>query len=229
MLARDCRLTPADPVADVGSGTGFLAELFLRHGNPVFGVEPNREMREAGEQLLRGYSQFRSVDGTAEATTLPDRCAQFVTAGQAFHWFDPVRTKGEFARILRPGGWVVLVWNERLVDTTPFLQAYERLLNTYGEDYQRVASRQMDDAVLADFFSGGGYRRQSLDNEQRLDYAGLEGRLLSSSYAPVAGHPQHEFMLAELREIFERYQERGNVVLGYRTQVYFGHVPTDPA
>src|SRR4051812_26588364 len=78
LLAAECGLTPTALVADVGSGTGLLAELFLKNGNHVFGVEPNREMREAGERLLGSYANFTSVNGTAEATTLPDRSVDMI-------------------------------------------------------------------------------------------------------------------------------------------------------
>jgi ubiquinone/menaquinone biosynthesis C-methylase UbiE len=116
-------LTPASIVADVGSGTGILTEMFLRHGNVVYGIEPNREMREAAERLLAGYDRFHSVAATAEDTTLGDDSVDLVTAGQAFHWFDPSKARAEFARVLKPGGWVALIWNERVV-TTPFLADY---------------------------------------------------------------------------------------------------------
>ena len=136
-LRAECDLTPAAVVADIGSGTGKLAELFLRNGNRVFGVEPNREMREAGEGMLAGFPNFVSVDGAAEATTLPAASVDFVTAGQAFHWFDRQTARREFARILKPGGWVVLVWNERRSDS-PFLRDYEALLREFASEYEQV-------------------------------------------------------------------------------------------
>ena len=114
-LQTNCQLLKTSVIADVGSGTGILTELFLRHGNPVLAVEPNRQMREAGERLLEGYPRFQSVAGRAEATTLPEQSVDFVTAGQAFHWFDRNKAKAEFSRILKAGGWVVLAWNERRV------------------------------------------------------------------------------------------------------------------
>jgi len=138
LIAAECGLTRDSIVADVGSGTGLLAELFLKAGNQVLGIEPNREMREAGEQWLRGYDRFVSIEATAEAITLPDHCVDFVTAGQSFHWFDRARVGVEFARMLRSPGWLVLVWNERRVDSTPFLRAYEQLLHTYSTEYAQV-------------------------------------------------------------------------------------------
>jgi SAM-dependent methyltransferase len=123
LLERECTLTSASTVADVGSRTGILSELFLRNGNRVIGIEPNREMREAAEHRLGQHTRFTSVAWTAEATTLDDASVDFVTAGQAFHWFDPERARTEFARTLKPEGWVAFEWNLRRKDATPFLAA----------------------------------------------------------------------------------------------------------
>src|SRR6266481_5895551 len=138
LLKNECSLGPESVIADLGSGTGFLAEMFLANGNLVYGVEPNGEMREAGEGLLQDYPRFKSVNSLAEATGLAAQSVDFVTAGQAFHWFDRSKCRAEFKRILRPGGWVVLVWNDRRTDSTPFLRAYEQLLHTYATDYAHV-------------------------------------------------------------------------------------------
>jgi SAM-dependent methyltransferase len=231
-LAAECGLTPAASVADIGSGTGLLAELFLKNGNHVFGVEPNREMRQAGERLLGGYASFTSVDGTAEATTLRDASVDLITAGQAFHWFDRQPARAEFARILRPpstgsgqaGGWVALVWNERRVGTTPFLEAYERLLRSYGGEYEKLNHRQVDQAAIAAFFAPGTFRIASFENRQVFDYEGVKGRLLSSSYTPEPGHPQHQPMLDELASIVGAHQVDGTVTFEYDTNVYFGQL-----
>jgi SAM-dependent methyltransferase len=105
LLEERCGFDRVWIVADVGSGTGNLARLFLENGNAVYGVEPNEEMRGAGERALASYERFVSLAGTAEATTLPDGSVDLVSAGQAFHWFDRERTREEFRRILKPGGW----------------------------------------------------------------------------------------------------------------------------
>ena len=109
----DASLRPSSVIADFGSGTGLLAQLFLDFGVEVYGVEPNASMRAAAEQLLARFPRFHSVQGTAETSGLPDQSCDIVTSGQSFHWFDPVRTRQECRRILRPAGWVVLVWNVR--------------------------------------------------------------------------------------------------------------------
>ena len=224
LLAAECDLTPDSIVADVGSGSGLLAELFLKAGNQVLGIEPNREMREAGEQLLRGYERFSSIDATAEVTTLPDHSVDFITAGQAFHWFDRARVSTEFARILRPRGWIALIWNERRLDSTPFLLAYEQLLRTYSTDYAEVDHKLIDQDVIRAAFPTLSFQLRTFDNEQRFDLDGVTGRLLSSSYAPEAGHPNYAPMLAELAAIFEEHQQNGEIVFEYDTRVNFGQL-----
>ncbi len=222
-LISECGLTPTHVVADIASGTGIWTRMLLENGNHVFGVEPNPEMRQAGERLLAGYPKFTSVAGTAEATTLSDTAVDFVTAAQAAHWFDRERSRLEFARILKPGGWLVLLWNERLVDTTPFLRDYEQLLLRYGTDYQDIRHERTTDAVN-EFFDPAPFQARVFDMRQEFDYSGIEGRLLSSSYAPGPGHPKYEAMLRELRQIFGAHAVAGRATFDYKTRVYFGHL-----
>ena len=222
-LQLECGLQPSSVIADVASGTGIWTRMLLENGNRVFGVEPNGDMRQAGDRLLASFPNFTSVEGKAEATTLPDRSVDFVTAAQAAHWFDRRRARQEFARILKPGGWLVLLWNERLIDTTPFLREYEELLLEFGTDYQDVRHERTTDAVN-EFFDPLPYRERTFPMRQDFDYAGLEGRLLSSSYAPGPGHAKHEPMLAALERIFEDHAVKGRVGFEYTTRVYFGRL-----
>lgn len=225
LLRGECGLSENSVVADLGSGTGILSRLFLENGNRVFGVEPNGEMRAAGERFLESYERFTSVAATAEATTLSSASVDFVTAGQAFHWFDPRSARAEFARISKPGGWTVLVWNTRRKEGTPFFEAYERLSNTYGTDYAEVAHNQHGslEEVRA-FFSPSAVEAATFDNRQVLDLEGLKGRLLSSSYVPSEGELNNPEMLRELEEIFGEHQEKGEVTMEYETRVYYGRL-----
>jgi SAM-dependent methyltransferase len=225
-LKNECGLEPRHVVTDIASGTGIWTRILLANGNRVFGVEPNAEMRQAGERLLADSAGFTSVAGTAEATSLPDQSMDFVTAAQAAHWFDRARARQEFARILRPGGWLVLLWNERVTDSTQFLHDYEELLLTYGTDYNEVRHERTT-AAVNEFFDPAPYQEQEFSLRQEFDYAGLEGRLLSSSYAPGPGHPKHEPMLRELRRIFDERAADGQVALEYKTRVYFGRLPSN--
>lgn len=222
-LQKECGLTRGHLVADIASGTGIWTRLLLEHGNRVYGVEPNAEMRQAGERLLAAYPAFASVTGTAEATTLADASLDFVTAAQAAHWFDRAPARREFVRILKPGGWLVLLWNERVTDSTPFLRDYEDLLLTYGTDYSEVRHERTTES-LNEFFGQTPFQERTFDNRQDFDYAGLEGRLLSSSYAPGPGHPKHEPMLRALRQLFQTHAVGGQVGVDYITRVDFGRL-----
>lgn len=219
-----CNLNPESVIADVGSGTGFLTELFLENGNLVYGVEPNAAMRAAGEQYLARFDRFRSVGATAEATTLPDDSIDLVVAGQAFHWFDREGARDEFARILRPGGWVALIWNTRLLEGSPFLEGYERLLRDYGTDYEAVVHTQPALNEFDAFFDEGSHQVAYFPNEQRFDFEGVKGRMLSSSYTPQPGHPNHEPLLATLRRLFDQTAEEGRVSFQYETELHWGRV-----
>jgi SAM-dependent methyltransferase len=222
-------LRPADPVADIGSGTGFLSELFLKNGNPVFGVEPNDPMRAAAEKSLVHFPNFHSVKGTAEETTLPSGAIGFVVAGQAFHWFDRTRSRAEFVRILRPGGWVVLAWNEREKHENPhgFSAAYDAMVREFQIDWRKVHHENItshDSAVLHEFFAPGGYQMITFDNPQTLDLDGVLARALSSSYLPLPGQPGCDPMLQRLREIFALHATESRVVQGCTTKLYYGRL-----
>ncbi len=221
LLAEKAGLSERTVVADIGSGTGIFAELLLKAGAQVIGVEPNAPMRAAAERLLAGYPRFLSVDAPAGATTLEDESVDLITAAQAFHWFANERTRMEFTRILKPGGKIALIWNVRQVDTKPFLIDYEALLLRYGTDYNTVRHETIDARVLGGFFRGP-YEPHTFPNRQEFGYGGLEGRLLSSSYAPPAGHPDHEPMIAELKRIFSLHQQADVVGIDYITEVYLG-------
>ena len=199
LLKKECGLTPTTVVADIASGTGIFTRMLLENGNRVFGVEPNAEMRKAGEEFLAAYPDFTSVEGTAEATTLPDHSVDLVTAAQAAHWFDLRQARREFVRILKPGGWTVLLWNERRTDSTPFLRDYEQLLLRYGTDYQNVRHERTTGEIET-FFAPSPFQVRSFDYQQQFDYAALEGRLLSSSYTPQSDDVAYRPMLQELAE-----------------------------
>jgi SAM-dependent methyltransferase len=222
-LKAECGLDARHVVADIAFGTGIWTRTLLENGNPVFGVEPNAEMREGGERFLAAFPKFTSIAGTAEATTLADQSVDFVTAAQAAHWFDRERARREFVRILKPGGWLVLLWNERLTDATPFLRDYEQLLLKYGTDYQDVRHERTTSEVN-EFFDPAPFQERVFPIRQEFDYAGLEGRLLSSSYAPGPDRPQHTPMLRDLRRIFDTHQAQNRITFDYETRVFFGRL-----
>jgi SAM-dependent methyltransferase len=222
LLAKECGLHPSHVIADIGSGTGLLSKLFLDNGNHLYGVEPNAEMRAAGEEFLRGYQNFTSVNGSAEATGLPEASADFITAGQAFHWFDVQKANREFRRILKPDAWAVVVWQDRRMEETPFAHEYEQLLQRFGIDYKTVKDAYPEANKIRTFFDADTFQSRDLPNQQILDWDGLRGRLRSSSYAPTEKHENYAPMMAELQRIFDAYQQNGSVRMEYFARVYFG-------
>ncbi len=223
LLKNECSLTSDSLIADIGSGTGFMSELFLKNGNTVYGVEPNVEMRSAGERLLAKYPKFLSVNATAEATTLADNSIDLIIAGQAFHWFNQAKAKLEFKRVVKSTGWVVLVWNGFLVETSALVRGYQELLMEYGTDYQEV-NREIEDCDIAAFFSPSKCRQARFPFKQVFDFEGLKGRLLSASYAPEPNDPRFDQMIDDLRQVFMANQRDGRVDFDYETLVYYGRL-----
>ena len=223
LLERECALTPATRIADIGSGTGFFSELFLRIGCVVIGIEPNADMRLAGDRLLAAEPRFRSAEGRAESTGLPSQCVDLVTAGQAFHWFDIPAARSEFQRILTPPRRVVLAWNERLVEGR-FLEEYEALLQRYSTDYGQIDHRRMDAGVMDAFYGAGNWRLAVFPNEQLFDLDGVLGRLHSSSYAPPPGSDGYHRINAAIERLFAECRQDGRVAIRYETKVYYGQL-----
>jgi SAM-dependent methyltransferase len=219
-----CALSSGHLIADVGCGPGMMAEIFLNNGNRVIGVEPNREMRVAGEKYLADYPNFSMIDGSAENTTLANGSVDFVVAGQAFHWFRPPEARMEFARILKKGGWAVLVWHDRDIISAPFLREYEVFLRKHGIDYEQVTHKYVAtyEAVQNFYAPSTGFLIKQ-HTEQRLDFDGLRGRLLSSSYIPKSGE-RHDAMMRELPQLFCDHAADDRVVLEYDTKIYYGHL-----
>jgi len=216
--------TPSWKVADIGSGTGISTSLFLDNGNTVYAVEPNGPMREKAEELLGSNPRFISINATAENTTLNDASIDLVIAGQAFHWFDPIAAKTEFTRILRPGGAIALLWNERQKDSD-FEKAYEALLLEYGTDYAQVNHSNVTEKDIITFFQPSPLHLRIADNRQAFDWERLKGRLLSSSYIPVEQNAGYEKMMQDLKKIFDTHQQNGNVHFDYQTKIYMATYP----
>jgi SAM-dependent methyltransferase len=211
-------LAPSHVVVDVGSGTGISSELFLKNGNIVFGVEPNEAMREAAETQLIQYSNFLSIAGTAESTTLPSACADFIVVAQAFHWFAPEPTRTEFRRILKPEGWVVIVFNDRNSDGSGFSIQYDEVLKEFGKDYKTAKHRNRSEQRHREFL--GEYQEFYFPHLQELDFPSCLGRLKSSSYAPKEVDPRFPDMVNRLKEIFDEHQQGGRITMEYTTRVF---------
>jgi SAM-dependent methyltransferase len=223
LLVARCGLGPGRAVADVGSGTGIFSRLLLGTGARVYAVEPNAPMRAAAETALGDDPRFHSVPGSAEATTLPAASADLATAAQAFHWFDPAKTRAELARIVKPGGFVALVWNQRRA--SPFNDDYERMLAEFAPEYANVNEKdRAAEPKIRAFYAPAVPELARFEHAQLFDEQGLRGRLTSSSYAPQSRDPAFGPMMKRLGEIFAKHAKKGQVAFPYEAIVWYGRL-----
>jgi len=207
--------------ADVGSGTGIFSRLLLEHGFSVRAVEPNEAMRREAERAIGTDPRFESIAAEAVATGLPDSSVDAVTVAQAFHWFANQTAVSEFARILRPRGMTLLVWNDRRTGGDRFHQDYEDLLVRYCGDYVRVTQTNVTDETIRSLFSGWECEIRRFDNHQTLDFESLRGRLESSSYCPHPEDSNYLPLMDHLTRLFERSQTGGTVSMEYVCRAYY--------
>ncbi|MCY3414699.1 MAG: class I SAM-dependent methyltransferase [Candidatus Heimdallarchaeota archaeon] len=207
-------------IADVGSGTGKSSLLFLNKGHQVIGIEPNDEMRVAAEHLLSQY-KFKSVNASAENTTLTDNSVDLIVAGQAFHWFDVDKCKQEFTRISK-NGYAVLIWNSRS-KKDGMMKAYEDFLQNSDTDYAEVNMFKNKDSDITRFFDTVVV--ETIVNTQEFDWNGFLGRALSSSYSPKPSDPKYDEFVDGLSNIFESYKnESDRIKFVYSTDVFIGKI-----
>jgi SAM-dependent methyltransferase len=224
LLTRECGLNSTSVIADIAAGTGLLTEIFLARAFNVVAVEPNQQMREACATLTAQYPQHRCVEGTAELTGLDDDSVDLITVGQAMHWFDLKRTRSEFVRILKSGGWCAVLYNNRRLTGDAFHEGYEQILIEHGTDYSKVRDSHLDEDRLAAFFAPNTMRSATFQNGQHLTLDGLMGRVLSSSYMPQPGHPRHEAMSRSVDAHFNEHQTGGHVAMKYDCVVCYGQL-----
>lgn len=224
LLQEECRIDSDSFVADIGCGTGIFTQQLLAIGCLVVGVEPNEPMLEAAIANLANHSQFLAVEASGESTGLADHCVDLVTVAQAFHWMDPSEARLEFMRILKPKGWVALIWNERVSSGSEFLEGYERVIRDFAPEYAFVKHRnQADDSILA-WFENSEAEVHSFENNQLIDLNGLLGRAFSSSYVPAEGTDGRRKIENALTNLFASTQQGGLVSLEYETKVFLGQL-----
>lgn len=224
MLERECGLTREASVADIAAGTGLLTEIFLERGYAVDAVEPNDAMRAVCAALISQWPRLRCLTGTAEATGLADQSKDLLTVAQAMHWFDLERTRKEFARVLKPGGWCAVIYNNRREGGDAFHEGYERVLREFGREYLAVQSRHMSAEKLAEFFLPSVAKEFVFPNEQQLTFEALLGRICSSSYMPQPGDARFAELNGVVKKLHHENAIDGVVALRYDCTVTYGHL-----
>ncbi|MBI1290120.1 methyltransferase domain-containing protein [bacterium] len=212
---------PDAQVADVGSGTGIFARLLLESGYRVVAIEPNRDMAAVATSELASFPGFRLLHAPAEELPLDTASVDLITVAQAFHWFDPERVRVEFLRVLKPGGLVALVWNERRRESE-FDCTFDDLLHRKGTDYTAVNPRVTGRAKMDLFWHNEDRDFYVFPNSQSLDREAFHGRVASASYTPAPGSPEFPAFHAEVDRLFDRFQQDGFVEIRYDCEVYIG-------
>lgn len=222
-LIESCALNQSSMIADIGSGTGIFSRELLDKQLSVLAVEPNLEMRKAAESILASYSQFTSVAGTGEETSLDDSSVDLITVAQAFHWFDWPKAINEFRRILKPRGQLALVWNRRDLKDA-FQHAYEAMLRKLAPEYNLVNHMNIEGEKIAAIFDVRNFQHLSFSFTQFFDCAAFLGRMQSSSYSPAKGTEALSKLNEAAMNLFEEYALDGELAFKYSSHLYLGQL-----
>ena len=221
-LVRECRIGCSTDLVDVGAGTGkFTASLFA-YGPEVVAVEPVAAMREV---FAERFPEATVVDGTAEHLPLPDASADVVTVAQAFHWFDHRPALDELARVLRPGGFLALIWNTRDL-SVPWLAAINELMNELAGDAPRFRSSDRSwRTPIDDHAAFGELHEAAFDNPVAgVDLDTMRARVASTSYVSALPDDERERVLAEVERIVREgpMRDEGETFTDrYRTELFW--------
>lgn len=210
-------------IADIGSGTGILSKQLLDKGSIIYAVEPNTDMRINAENKLKSFKNFRSVNGTAEHTTLENNCVDFITVAQAFHWFNVISFKKECYRILKPNGKVFLIWNTR--DSAADVNIQQGLIfKKYCPNFVGFSGgiKENDERICA--FFENKFVRVEFDKPLLYDREKFIQRSLSSSYSLNKEDKNFNQFLQAINDFFDRYSINGVLTVPNNTVVYFGTV-----
>jgi ubiquinone/menaquinone biosynthesis C-methylase UbiE len=209
---------------DIGAGTGKFIELLLQAGFSVIAVDPNKPMLDACRQIYGHYEQLTCIDGSSEATNLPDRSVHLITTAQAFHWFKIEETKKEWERILKPQGYVALIWNSRLKGekASSFQRDYEEFVTYYGKNYSKMQENFLVQEKINILFEKNGYQEFHTPYTQNFDFESLKGRALSSSYMPQPDDESYPDLVISLKELFDKHQVENQVTIDYDTELIYG-------
>lgn len=214
-------------LADIGAGTGILTQHFVDKLRRVYAIEPNPEMRSIAERELSSHASFRSLSGSAEATTLPDNSVDLITVAQALHWCDPEPSVREFRRIARPNAWLAIIWNTS--DSPNLKEALETLQQEiYGWDTKTESTPRCQ--PYAFYFGHERYREYKFPITQEQTWEQFFGSLCSNSHAPDPGHPAFLKFETAASKIFNTFSGGEDTISApYRTELVLGKLSVTEA
>ena len=222
-LYNDVGMNSSSVIADIGSGTGILSKALLEKGSVVYCVEPNNDMRETAENNLSNFSNFHSVRGKAENTTLRAGSVDFIVVAQAFHWFDVESFRVECQRILKPNGKVILVWNTR-VNTSELVKENALICKKYCPNFVGFSGGdEHKDDNIASFFKED-FEDRRFSNDLQFDKIKFVERCLSASYSLKETDSDYKSYISELEALFEKYSVNDILTMPNETTAYIGQV-----
>ncbi|MGG0175103.1 class I SAM-dependent methyltransferase [Gottfriedia acidiceleris] len=223
-LLSENHLGEGNVIADIGSGTGILTRLLLEKKLTVLAIEPNDEMRGIAEKTLKEYDQYKSINATAENTSLKNNSVDLITVAQAFHWFDKEKFRLECKRILKENLKVSLVWNSKDLLSPLMIELQEICKETCPRFKGFSGGIEDTPDVYNQFFKNENYEKMVFRNDLEMDLEGFLGRNLSSSFSPLSGEEEFEPYRTALTNLFNKYSINGKIIYPYITKSYLGFV-----
>ena len=211
-------------IADIGYGTGILTKILLDNGNNVIGVEPNDDMRNAGEEYLKDYSNFVSMNAKAEESKIKDNSLELITVAQAIHWFNPEKTKIEFNRILKDNGIIFIIFNRRSKERSDFIIDYDNINKKYNKDFKYTNNNPSNGNLIINYLLDDKIHYHSIDNKISEGFESFKGGFLSASFIPDETSENYTEMINELKDIFDKHKNNDKITFEYSTEIYWGHL-----
>lgn len=192
---RFCVPLPSADVVDVGAGTGKLTRCLLAEGHQVIAIEPSAAMRRMMRRQVPGV---RVLDATAERTRLPGHSVDVVTFGQSWHWVDVPSASAELERILRPNGWVSMLWS-MLDDSVPWVARVQEAMHSTARAWQRTPGAREPAWERAPQGRFGAAERHTVSWSSALSTADIVAMVTTRSYYLEATAQEQHGLLERVR------------------------------
>lgn len=208
-------------ILEVGAGTGKFSRLLAERGANLTALEPVAAMRSEFKKILPDVA---NLEGTSESIPLPSESFGVVIAAQAFHWFDGPAALREFARVLRPEGAVILIWNQR--DES---EEWSQHLTAIVRPYEQGSPTYRNGAWKKAFETGSAFtalEHRSFRNQQTGGAGMLIERAKSVSFIAALPAEKQRLVEDQIRELVSTHPQlkgKAEIAWHYRTDVYWSH------